>query len=180
MAATMLLLKGFKTMFVLRTFLWVFLVSLAPEGGWALDAETMSEVRRLDQRIGRFDDRIEQILKDVRTLQRETAALNKALKNAQAKVKITTDTMVRMQNTDIANLIAVDKQLAQRLNEVSKHIEGETATWNWGSQNRPCDDVGKHQQIQSVRSADGQFSLRYLCYDGRAIHLGTEVNLPPQ
>lgn len=147
---------------------------------FALDAETMTEIRRLDQRIGGFSDNIEQLMRDVRSLQRKNDALQKELEATKASAKEATDTMQRMQNTDIANLIATDKQLAQRVNAISEHIEGETGTWNWGSKNRSCEDIGKHQQIQSVRSADGQFTLRYLCYDGRAIHLGTEVNLPPQ
>lgn len=155
------------------------LFGLQPQA-FALDAETMTEIRRLDQRIGGFSDNIQQLMRDVRALQRETEKLQKALKATKASAKEATDTMQRMQNTDIANLIATDKQLAQRVNAISKHIEGETDTWNWGTKNRSCEDIGKHQQIQSVRSADGQFTLRYLCYDGRAINLGTEVNLPPQ
>lgn len=145
-----------------------------------LDQETMTEIRRLDQRIGGYADNIQQLMRDVRTLQRKSDDLEEELEQAQEASKQATDTMQRMQNTDIANLIATDKQLAQRINAISEHIDKQTSTWNWGSKSRTCEDVGEHQQIQSVRSADGQFSLRYLCYDGRAIHLGTEVNLPPQ
>lgn len=147
---------------------------------YSLDEETMTEIRRLDQRIGGYADNIQQLMRDVRSLERRNDKLQEELEEAQEAAKLATDTMQRMQNTDIANLIATDKQLAQRVNAISEHIDNQTGTWNWGSKSRGCEDVGEHQQIQTVRSADGQFSLRYLCYDGRAIHLGTEVNLPPQ
>ena len=154
--------------------------SFATPAVFALDAETLTEVRRIDQRISGFSDNIQQILQDVRTLQRKMEKIERIQTENAEKIKEFSDTIIRMQNTDIANLIAVDKQLAQRLNSTTNHIEKETTTWNWGSEARGCEDVGKHQQIQSVRSADGKFSLRYLCFDGKAIHLGTEVNLPPQ
>lgn len=155
-------------------------VSLAATPIQAIDSETLIEVRRLDQNMTDLNTKMESILRDVRNLQREIDKISKQSAEAAKSAEETTDALTRTQNTDIANLVAVDKQIAQRLNALAKHMEEQTPTWNWGSQTRTCDDVGKHQQIQTVRSADGQFSLRYLCFDGRAIHLGTEVNLPPQ
>lgn len=155
-------------------------LSFAAAPAYSMDADTMTEVRRLDQNMSDINRKMESILRDVRELQRSIDKIAKQSELAAKNAETTSDALTRTQNTDIANLVAVDKQLAQRINAMGKHIEEATPVWNWGSQTRSCDDVGKHQQIQSVRSADGQFTLRYLCYDGRAIHLGTEVNLPPQ
>ena len=146
----------------------------------SIDSETLREIRRLDQNMADLNDKMESILRDIREVQRSVDKAEKQSALAAKNAEETSDALTRTQNTDIANLVAVDKQIAQRLNALAKHMEEQTPTWNWGSETRSCDDVGKHQQIQSVRSADGQFTLRYLCFDGRAIHLGTEVNLPPQ
>jgi len=155
-------------------------LSLGVTPAHAIDSATLVEIRRLDQNMADLNTKMESILRDIRNLQREIDKISKQSAEAAKSAEQTTDALTRTQNTDIANLVAVDKQIAQRLNALAKHMEEQTPTWNWGSQTRTCDDVGKHQQIQTVRSADGQFSLRYLCFDGRAIHLGTEVNLPPQ
>ena len=153
---------------------------LAATPAYSMDSETMTEIRRLDQNMSDLNNKMESIMRDIRELQRTVEKIGKESALASKNAEETSDALTRTQNTDIANLVAVDKQLAQRLNALGKHMEEQTPVWNWGSQTRSCDDVGKHQQIQSVRSADGQFTLRYLCFDGRPIHLGTEVNLPPQ
>lgn len=153
---------------------------LAAVPAYSMDSETMTEIRRLDQNMSDLNNKMESILRDIRELQRSVDKISKESAAASKNAEAASDALTRTQNTDIANLVAVDKQIAQRLNALAKHMEEQTSTWNWGSETRACDDVGKHQQIQSVRSADGQFTLRYLCFDGRAIHLGTEVNLPPQ
>tara|TARA_Y100000782_G_scaffold41136_1_gene45925 strand:- start:363500 stop:364009 length:510 start_codon:yes stop_codon:yes gene_type:complete len=153
---------------------------LAAVPAYSMDSETMTEIRRLDQNMSDLNRKMESIMRDIRELQRGIDKIGKESSLASKNAEETSDALTRTQNTDIANLVAVDKQIAQRLNALAKHMEEQTPTWNWGSETRSCDDVGKHQQIQSVRSADGQFTLRYLCFDGRPLHLGTEVNLPPQ
>ncbi len=169
---------GFST-FILAVATGLLLVA-TPVTVSAIDADTLQEVRRIDQRISDMNSKMERILRDIRGIERKIEQASKDSKVSLETSEETADILTTIQNTDIANLIAVDKQIAQRMNALAKHVEEQTPTWNWGSESRSCEDVGKHQQIQSVRSADGQFTLRYLCFDGRAIHLGTEVNLPPQ
>ena len=147
---------------------------------FALDKETRREIQRLDQRISGYADNIQQIMRNMRSIERKVESIQKDFQATKEASTTASDLTQRLLNKDIANLVSTDKQLAQRLNALTKHIEEQTGTWNWGSRSRKCEDVGEHQQIQTVRSSDDQYSLRYLCYDGRAIHLGTEVNLPPQ
>ena len=159
-------------------------LALAPMGAFAqaqqVDRKVEIEIRRLDQRLSRLSDENERLMKDVRALQRENADLLKKNTLLEKKANEAFDDVTRMKNTDMANLVAADKQIIERLDRIQGHVDKETATWNWGSQTRDCKEIGTHQQIQSVRSADSRFTLRYLCFDGRAIHLGTELNQPPQ
>lgn len=148
--------------------------------GYALDRDTQTEVRRLDQRISRLDDQIEQLLRTNRELQRDNEKLQHQLDDMQKSSDQAIDDITRFKNTDIANLVATDKQLATRINTLNKYIEDQTPVWNWGSETRDCKDIGKHQQVQSVQSADAKYTMRFLCFDGRAIHLSTEVNMPPR
>ena len=71
------------------------------------------------------------------------------------------------------------QDLADKIEKANKHISDETKVWNWGHLSRNCKGIGEHQQIQSVKSSDGKLTLRYLCFDGKALHLGTEVNVAP-
>ncbi|MBI1362662.1 MAG: hypothetical protein GC134_01645 [Proteobacteria bacterium] len=144
------------------------------------DRKMEIEFRRLDQRISRLSDENERLMKDVRELQRQNEEMMKKNALLEKKANEAFDDVTRMRNTDMANLAAADKQIVTRVDGIQKLIAEETPTWNWGSLTRDCKDIGTHQQIQSVRSGDSKFTLRYLCFDGRAIHLGTELNQPPQ
>lgn len=138
------------------------------------------EVQRLDQRLSRLNEQNEQHLRNIRELQRDNEELKRQVEFMSKKAGMAVDDVTKMRNTDVANLVATDKQLAEKIDIINKHIEKQTPIWDWGSRSRDCENVGKHLQIQSVRGGDGAHTLRYLCYDGRPLHLGTEVNLPPQ
>jgi TolA-binding protein len=146
----------------------------------AIDRDTQNELRRLEQIINRRNERADQLMGDIRALQKENEKLRRQMELMDKKVNESTDDVTAMKNTDVANLTAIDKQILARLDELNKLIADQTPTWNWGTQTRDCKDLGTHQQIQNVKSGDGKFTLRYLCFDGRPIHLGTEVNLPPK
>lgn len=138
------------------------------------------EIQRLDQRLSRFHDQNEQHLRNIRELQRDNEELKRQVEFMSKKAGMAIDDVTKMRNTDVANLVATDKQLAEQIKTINKLIETQTPTWDWGSRTRDCEKVGKHLQIQSVRAGDGTHTMRYLCFDGRPLHLGTEVNLPPQ
>ena len=150
------------------------LLSSAP--AIAIDREVQTEISRLDAGLGRNQKQMTDIMSQLRTLERKLDALGKKVDEMDASVSQATDDVMRIQNTSIANLAATDKQFAARLDGFAKQDEA----WNWGTQTRDCEGLGKHQQIQNVQSADRKYTLRYLCFDGRAVHLGTEVNLPPE
>ena len=147
---------------------------------FALDKEIRTEIQRLDQRLSGNRDNLEKLMRDMRSLQRKTRHIEENIKIIKENAQQAVDNTVEFQNADIANLVSIYKQLAQRMRTISQHIDANSETWNWGSKSRQCQEVGEHQEIQTVKSSDGKFTLRYLCYDGRAIHLGTQVNLPPQ
>lgn len=158
-------------------------LALAPvvaHGQNPVDRKMEIEFRRIDQRLSRLSDENERLMKDVRELQRQNADLIKRNTLLEKKANEAFDDVTRMKNTDMANLAATDKQIIARIEGIERHMEAQTPTWNWGSLTRDCKEIGTHQQIQSVRSGDSKFTLRYLCFDGRAIHLGTELNQPPQ
>lgn len=143
---------------------------------FAIDREVQTEISRLDAGLGRTQKQTQELMAQFRTLERKLDALGKKVDEMATDVSQATDDVMRIQNTSIANLAATDKQFAARLDDFGKQGDA----WNWGTQTRDCEGLGKHQQIQNVQSADRKYTLRYLCFDGRAVHLGTEVNLPPE
>lgn len=133
---------------------------------YALDKETQLEIRRLEQRIGRIVDANKQIVQDVRQLEKFSKNMLSAQDILEEKLNQLTDTVVKIQNVDIANLRAGQKGLYDQL-----------PLFTWGEDTEECTDIGsKHQQINSVKSKDGMRTLRFLCFDGKAIHLGTEYH----
>lgn len=135
----------------------------------AMDKETQLEIRRLEQRIARLTEGNQQLVQDVRQMQKSSNNLLSAQEILEHKIDQLTDTIVKMQNVDIANLRAGQKGLYDQL-----------PLFTWGEDTEDCADIGaKHQQINSVTSEDGSRTMRYLCFDGKAIHLGTELHAIP-
>lgn len=135
----------------------------------AIDKDVELEFKKIENQLRRANESIEQLLKDVRALQREKQALQKQLDEMDPRVSGLSDDIVKIQNVDLANLYAGQKQL----HENQKKLD-------WGTQERDCAQIGaKHQQVQSVKREDGNLTLRYLCFDGLALHMGTEVNMAP-
>lgn len=138
------------------------------------------EIKRLDQRLNRVTEKNEMYLRQIRELERQYNEMKKEAEFLSKKATMAIDDVTKMRNTDIANLVATDKQLADRINSIANHIEEQTPVWDWGSKERNCEGVGEHLQIQSVKNAQNTHTMRFLCFDGRPIHLSTEVNMPPQ
>ena len=159
----------------------VAILAAVPAFSQSAERNVDLQFRRVDQRISRIEKQNEQIFQDMRQMQRTFEDLKKKQTSLDDKFAQITDDIARLRNTEIANLAATDVQLANKVEAINQLVEKETPVWNWGSQNRDCKDISvKHQQIQTVKSADGNYTLRYICFDGRSIHLGTEVNLPPK
>lgn len=136
------------------------------EAAYALDKETQLELRRLEQRVGRVMDTNKQLVQDLRQLEKFSQNMLSAQEILEDKLNQITDTIVKIQNVDIANLRAGQKGIYDQL-----------PLFTWGEDTEECTDIGsKHQQINSVKSDDGMRTLRFLCFDGKAIHLATEYH----
>ena len=134
----------------------------------AMDKEAELHIRRLEDIISRVRKENSQILTDTRALQRYMEKLEKENKEINRKLQEAEDAMLKLQNTDISSLKANQQKLYDNYGLL-----------DWGTEKRNCPGIGKHQQVKNVQSKDGNYTLRYLCFDGRALHLGTEVHQPP-
>lgn len=126
---------------------------------------------RYDQVIGKLQDQAERLQSDVRALQRANEGLAKDVQAANARSQNIADEMQRLRNTQLQNLSAGQKQLSDQLNGMI--AKGEMP---WGAGQRDCTDLGvKHQQIKVSMKPDGTRSVRFLCFDGKGLLLGSEV-----
>lgn len=153
----------------IQTFLLTLLL-VAPLSANALtDRELNLQFSRSDQLIGRVQEENDRLKGQVRQLERDNSDLKKAVNEMRAEVVRLSDDMLKFRNVDLSNLQAGQKRIYDQL-----------PVLNWGTETRACKGIGEHQQIKVSQSPDGSHTLRYLCYDGRTLHLGTEVHMPPQ
>tara|TARA_R110000868_G_scaffold189695_1_gene432842 strand:+ start:29781 stop:30251 length:471 start_codon:yes stop_codon:yes gene_type:complete len=143
---------------------------LLPLQSFALDKDVDMEIRRVEQRMMRMHETNQQLLKDVRQLQRDNDVLTKQVDDMSTKYDALNDQVLKLRNVDIANLRAGQKGLYDQI-----------PLFTWGEDTEDCADIEtKHQQTNIVKSADGSQSMRYLCFDGKAVHLGTEYHGVPK
>lgn len=137
------------------------------------------EFQRLTQDIARLKQENEQHAIYVRKLEQANDELTKQVTETNKRVDDLIDLWVNFENVSLPNLVSADKTLANRINETNNHITEQTPIWNWGEMSRDCKEIGTHQQVKTVLSKDGMSSTRYLCFDGKVIHLNTVSNIPP-
>jgi seryl-tRNA synthetase len=148
----------------------VLFSTLIPMSSYALDKEVDLEIRRVEQRMMRIFDTHEQLLKDVRELQRENEQLKEQVADMSQKYDQVNDQILKFRNVDVANLRAGQKGLYDQI-----------PLFTWGEDTEDCKDIEtKHQQTNTQKSADGSQTMRFLCFDGRAMHLGTEYHGVPK
>lgn len=136
---------------------------------WALDKTTELEIQRLENQIRKLQETNSQLLKDMRTLQRDNDATKKLNEKMDKELSKMSDELLAVRNNDIANLQSSQQKLYKSM-----------PVLNWGNEQRDCESIGsKHQQIKSITRKDGALTIRYLCFDGQVLHLGTEVNAAP-
>ncbi len=133
----------------------------------AMDLETEGQVRRLDAMINGMLKEVDSLQVEMRQLQRKNDALEKENKAMREELDAVNDNLLQTQNLDLSNLKAGQKQLYDMIPDL-----------NWGAEKRNCQGIGNHQQTKIVPSPDGKHSLKYLCFDGRALHMGTELHEP--
>jgi hypothetical protein len=150
---------------------------VAAGGAWAqqqtaLGAQVMQDqIARDEQMIGRLQQQVQDLMQQVRELQRQNVALAKTIQNGTDKNAALADQVQGLQNTEVLNLHAGQKQLAGQIKDIKGRM--------WGEGQRDCPDLGvKHQQVRVVTRPDGMKTVRFLCFDGKALHLETEINDP--
>jgi hypothetical protein len=137
--------------------------------GPAMSRAVQTEFVRVDQRVDRLQEENDLLKQQLRALEKDNQKLHQLTDDLIKKHSQLLDSIVRLENVDISNLRNAQKRLYDQV-----------PVLNWGAETRDCLGIGSHQQINSVRSEDGNFTLRYLCYDGKALHLGTESHNPPE
>lgn len=143
-------------------------ILLIPSQAFPIDPEVELEIRRVEQQMARIAETNEQLMKDIRLLQRNLEDANKLIDTLSTKTEDTIDTLVEVKNVHISNLRSGQKSLYERLDIL-----------DWGDKKEGCKEIGaKHQQVSLVKSADGEKYLKFLCFDGKALHLSTEVSTP--
>ncbi|HEX2858964.1 MAG TPA: hypothetical protein VHP58_02025 [Alphaproteobacteria bacterium] len=126
-----------------------------------------------EQMVGKLQQQITQLQSDMRELQRQNQQMSKLVQDANIKSGSVSDRVQEMQNVNLVNVTAAQKQLSQQNSEILKKL--------WGESKRDCPDLdAKHQQIKVLTRPDGGRSVRFLCFDGKAVHLGTEVHDPAE
>lgn len=127
------------------------------------------EISRLENQINKLQASNKQFLKDIRALQRTNEDNKKDNDKLLGIINDMSDEILGLRNNDISNLKSAQQKLYKSL-----------PILDWGNQQRGCKSIdSKHQQIKSVTRNDGALTVRYLCFDGQVLHLGTEVNTVP-
>ena len=124
---------------------------------------------RYELTLGKLQDQNEQMQGQIRALQKANDLLAKDVQSSNAKAQNVADEIQRLKNTQLQNINAAQKQLSDQVNSVTK-------TLPWGEGQRDCSELGvKHQQLKVSVKPDGSRGVRFLCFDGKALHLGSEV-----
>lgn len=137
------------------------------------------EFTRLNQSVAQLKEVNEQQARFIRQLEKQNEQLSDVVKQVNDRMDSLLDLWVNFENVSLPNLIEADKTLSDRINDINSHIVEQTPTWDWGEQSRSCPKMGEHQQVRTVMTDDGKANVRYLCFDGKVIHLNTTSNISP-
>ena len=165
---------GFKKKGCFMRWILVVLLALVANASVAQDnakavREASLQASRYELLLGKLQSQNEDLMGQVRALQRANEMLAKDVQAASAKSQNVADEMQRLKNTQLQNINAAQKQLAEQVNSTANKTP-------WGDAQRDCNEIGvKHQQIKVSLKPDGSRSVRFLCFDGKALMLGSEV-----
>jgi predicted RNase H-like nuclease (RuvC/YqgF family) len=127
-------------------------------GAYAQDSAKAShemniQMSRYEQIIGRMQQQNQQMQSDIRALQRANDALSRKINDTDQHAQSVGDDFQRFRNVQARN--------------------GDVKVWGEGQ--RDCPELRvKHQQIKVTMSPDGTKSVRFLCFDGKPLLLGSE------
>lgn len=156
--------------FTLLILLGLFVLPAVAQDAGRTERDASLQMSRYEQAIGKLQQQNEQLQSDIRSLQRTNAELQKSMETANNRVQSVADEVQRFQNTDVLNIQNSQKQLSGRIEALD--AKGPV----WGDGQRDCSEIGvKHQQIKVAVKPDGSRGVRYLCFDGKVLLLGSEV-----
>lgn len=84
---------------------------------------------------------------------------------------------VERSQSDIRVLQRDNDKLQKELDATRAEVSNskDNAPLPWGEGQRDCTELGvKHQQLKVTVKPDGTRGVRFLCFDGKALHLGSE------
>lgn len=140
----------------------------------SMSKETSLNLSRYDQMLDRVMKQNEQLMADMRALERTMGVVKGDMQKATDKVFRVSDDQQELSNTVLQDQGMGLKQLNGRMAKVESMLAEV-----WGSGQRDCAILGvKHQQVKVTSRPDGSRTVRLLCYDGKPLHLGTEVYDP--
>lgn len=132
--------------------------------------EESLQASRYEQVIGKLQQQNDDLRSDIRALQRTQATLQRAVEETQAKMQHVADETQKLGGVDVRNLASAQRQLGEKLTALSQQPQP------WGDGQRDCTDIGvKHQHIKAVVKPDGSRGVKFLCFDGKVLHLGSEI-----
>ena len=132
------------------------LLSLAAFTAQAQSAEVSQrqwslQMSRYEQMIGRLQQENERLMRDIRTLQRGFEAVQKQAQAAEKASQNLSDQWLKFENE-------------------------QGALVPWGTGQRACPELSaQHQDLKVQMSPDGGESVRFLCFDGKGLYLGSET-----
>jgi cell division protein FtsB len=125
----------------------------AQDGGARAQRDLSLQMSRYDAVIAKLAQQNERLMQEVRELQRQQDRMEKLSAETQKAGQKAQDDLVNFRNTEVENI---------------KNSQ-------WGEGRRNCEALAvSHQQIKMTVSPDGKEGLRYLCFDGKPLLLGSE------
>ncbi|MCP4354917.1 MAG: hypothetical protein GY793_04655 [Proteobacteria bacterium] len=138
------------------------------------------EFKRVDQELKYLKQQNLKLFQYIRELEVKNDQTAKKMKLSEKKVEDLLDLWVNFENVSLPNLTAADKTLAERVKKADDKIKEHVIIETWGELARDCPTIGKHQQVKTITTKDKTANIKYLCFDGKVLHLKTESNLPPR
>ena len=154
-----------------------------------VDRATEIELQRLDQRMAVITEENDFLKRQMRVLEKDNIEMKQQLETLLAKSSGLNDDIIRVLNVDIPNFHASQLQFEDKLkNDYNADYEAfrdsinkREDEFNWGHLERACPEVGaKHQEVKWVTKDEGKTTLQFLCYDGKIMHMGTQLNVLPE
>lgn len=165
-----------KKLFIILS---LFVANTATAQDFYIQKQNEVEFKRLNQEVARLKNENDQRAIHMRQVEKQNDDLRKQVVAINKRLDDLLDLWVNFENVSLPNLVAADSALAKRINETNNHIKEQTPIWNWGEESRNCNGIGTSQQVKTVQSKDGTSATRYLCFDGKVLHLNTVSNIPP-